>query len=304
MMSTDTSANVIRDGVTPQQRARPLATTVALGWLSVYLVATAATLAMRGGHGWLVALHVGLVAPCLAAIMSPARPLASFGDLAPLAIGPLLYMEIPQLIAVVGTGFHDAAVSGWEHSLFGTQPSRVLAGALPYGWLSELLHAGYLSYYFVIFVPPLILYARRERRGFSETVLALTIVYTICWSIYVLFPVEGPRYLWPAPAHVPDGFFRRVAVSLLAAGSSRGAAFPSSHMAVSVVQTGMALYWQPRVGAVLVVLSALIGVGAVYGGFHYGIDMVCGALLGACIVGAVLSTRLRTRPSSPSTSGV
>jgi membrane-associated phospholipid phosphatase len=262
---------------------------VALGWLSVYLAATAAALAMGRANGWLVSLHVALVAACLASIMSPVRPLGSFGDLAPLIIGPLLYMEIPQLIAVAGTGFHDAAVSGWEQTLFGMQPSRVFAGALPYGWLSELLHAGYLSYYAVIFIPPLILYARRERRGFAQTVLALTVVYTICWSIYVLFPVQGPRYLWAAPAHVPNGFFRRVAVALLAAGSSRGAAFPSSHMAVSVVQAGMALYWQPRVGAVLVVLSALIGVGAVYGGFHYGIDIVCGALLGAIIVGAVRS---------------
>jgi len=295
MMSTDTSANVIRDSVAPQERTRPLYRTVALGWLAVYLAASGTALAMGTGNGWLVALHVALIAACLAAIVSPARPLTSFGDLAPLVIGPLLYMEIPKLIAVASTSFHDAAVSGWELALFGTQPSRVLAGSLPYGWLSELLHAGYLSYYLVIFVPPLILYARRERRAFAHTVLALTVVYTICWSLYVLFPVEGPRYLWTAPAHVPDGFFRRAAVSLLAAGSSRGAAFPSSHMAVSVVQTGMALYWQPRVGAVLVLSCALIGVGAVYGGFHYGIDMVCGAVLGAVIVGVVLGRDFRAR---------
>lgn len=268
---------------------------MALGWLAVYLAATGTALTMGTGNGWLVALHVALIAACLAAIIVPDRPLTSFGDLAPLVIGPLLYMEIPKLIAVAGTGFHDAAVSGWELALFGTQPSRVLAGSLPYGWLSELLHAGYLSYYLVIFIPPLILYARRERRGFAQTVFALTVVYTICWSIYVLFPVEGPRYLWAAPAHVPDGFFRRAAVSLLAAGSSRGAAFPSSHMAVSAVQTGMALYWQPRVGAVLAVLCALIGVGAVYGGFHYGIDMICGAVLGAGIVSVVLAKTIRAR---------
>lgn len=303
MMSTDTSANVIRESAAPQERARPAYRTVALAWLSVYLAATAVGLATGQGNEWLVSVHAALIAACLWAVASTGATVRAFGDLAPLAIGPLLYMEIPRLIAVAGTGFHDAAISGWEQALFGAQPSRLLAGALPYAWLSELLHAGYLSYYLVIFIPPLLLYARRERRGFAQTTLALTIVYTMCWSIYVLYPVAGPRYLWRAPAHVPNGFFRRLAVSVLASGSSRGAAFPSSHMAVSVVQTGMALYWQRRVGLVLVALSLLIGVGAVYAGFHYAVDMVCGALLGAAIVAAVLSSStMRTRRKS--TSGV
>lgn len=292
-MSTDTSANVIRESPVPQQQARPAYRTVALTWLSVYLAATAVALATGRGNTWLVSLHVALIAACLWSVTATNAPLRAFGDLAPLAIGPLLYMEIPQLIAAAGTSFHDATVSRWEQVLFGTQPSRVLAGALPYGWLSELLHAGYLSYYLVIFIPPLILYARRGRSGFAQTVLALTVVYTVCWSIYVLFPVQGPRYLWTTPANMPDGFFRRSAVSLLAAGSSRGAAFPSSHMAVSVVQTGMALYWQPRVGVVLTFLSLLIGVGAVYGGFHYATDIICGALLGAAIVAGVRFTGTR-----------
>jgi membrane-associated phospholipid phosphatase len=62
-------------------------------------------------------------------------------------------------------------------------------------------------------------------------------------------------------------------------------------MAVSVAQTVMAFRWQPRVGAILALVSLLVGIGAVYGGFHYGVDMIAGALLGALVAGVVLVVR-------------
>jgi membrane-associated phospholipid phosphatase len=163
--------------------------------------------------------------------------------------------------------------------------------------VSEVLHAGYLAYYPAIFAPPLLLFARGERRGLAQTILALTITYSVCWTVFAFMPVAGPRYLWSAPS-VPVGPFRALTLRVLAAGSSRGAAFPSSHMAVMVAQTLMAFRWQRRVALALVLVSILIGVGAVYGGFHYGVDMVAGALLGGVIGGAVLSCFRKVDTSS------
>jgi membrane-associated phospholipid phosphatase len=203
------------------------------------------------------------------------------GDLLPLVAAPLLYGEIPALIASVGSTYHDATIQRWELALFGSQPAHTLAARLPFLPLSELLHAGYLAYYGVIFLPPLLLLANGRRRAFAETVLALTVTCTLCWVIFVAMPVQGPRYLFNAPPDVPDGPIRRLVVGLLAAGSSRGAAFPSSHMAVSVAVAVTALRWQRRVGWAVAVIALLIGIGAVYGGFHYGVDMIAGAGLGA-----------------------
>jgi membrane-associated phospholipid phosphatase len=212
----------------------------------------------------------------------------------PLFVAPLLYAEIPLLIATLGSSYHDVLVQRWEVALFGSHPSRVLATIMPYGGLSELLHVGYLAYYPAIFVPPLVLYARGNRAGYAQTVVALTVAYVVCWTLFAVAPVEGPRYLWTP--NVPDGPARRLAVGILAAGSSRGAAFPSSHMTVSVVQTVMALRWQPKLGAILALVSVLVGVGAVYGGFHYGIDMIAGAVLGLIVAGATLLVRWKMTP--------
>ena len=289
MTSTDTRANVTHESGMPQERGLTVLSeprAVALVWLGTYLALSGIVLSV-GGHGWLGALHATGVILIAWSMTSAGLPRA-LGDLLPLFVAPLLYGEIPFLIAAFGTSYHDAMVQRWELAIFGAQPSRTLAGSVPAPFVSEVLHLGYLAYYPAIFAPPLLLYARREARGFAETVLALTMIYTVCWVFFVLMPVEGPRYLWSAPSGIPDGPLRRLAVGILAAGSSRGAAFPSSHMAVMVGQAVMAFRWQRRIGWLLVVVSVLVGVGAVYGGFHYGIDMLAGAAVGAaCAVATV-----------------
>jgi membrane-associated phospholipid phosphatase len=252
----------------------------ALKWVVGYLAVSGVVLA-ASAHVWLVALHVAVLAVAMWAIGADQGFRRGVGDLLPLIVAPLLYGEIPALIAAVGSGYHDVAVQGWEAAVFGGQVSQSFAAAVPIEWVSELLHAGYLAYYPLIFVPPLLLWARRERYGFAQTILALTVTFLVCWAFYIVWPVQGPRYLWGAPAGVPDGFFRRIDVGLLAAGSSRGAAFPSSHMAVSAAQAVMAWRWQRRpVAWAISIVAVLIGVGAVYGGFHYGVDMIAGAVLG------------------------
>ncbi|HEY4215957.1 MAG TPA: phosphatase PAP2 family protein [Gemmatimonadaceae bacterium] len=296
MISTDTSANVINGTPPPhdglgERAGKPQGLTwrdpraAALAWLAAYLAIAGVMLLVHGSWG-LATLHVVLIA----VIFVARAPGNVIGDFLPLVVAPALYGEIPALIAAAGTTYHDALVQRWELALFGTQPSHTLASWLPNIALSELLHAGYLSYYAVLFVPALLLYARRRRGSFAATVLTLTLTCTICWGIFVAMPVEGPRYLFSAPPNIPDGPLRRLAVSLLAAGSSRGAAFPSSHMAVSVAMAVTALRWQRRTGWVVLAAAILIGFGAVYGGFHYGVDMIAGAALGLTTSLIVIAT--------------
>ncbi|HVX42177.1 MAG TPA: phosphatase PAP2 family protein, partial [Gemmatimonadaceae bacterium] len=252
----------------------------ALVWIGAYVAASGVVLVV-GREAYLAVVHLLLLA-LIAWSGSSERAIGRFiGDAAPLVIAVALYPEIPRLIAVLGTSYHDLAIQHLEQLVFGMQPARTFARAVPVPWLSEVLHAGYMLFYPLIFVPPLLLYVRGERHAFAETIYALTVTWIVCWTCFVLFPVEGPRYLWGTPTGVPDGPIRRLADGIVAAGSSRGAAFPSSHMAVSVVQTIVALRWQRRVGVVCAVVTVLVGFGAVYDGFHYGTDMVAGAVVGA-----------------------
>lgn len=209
-----------------------------------------------------------------------------------------LYTELPALIAAIGhDGPFDATVIAWEQALFGTQPARVWVQRWPSPIVSELLHGAYLGYYAIIVVVPALLYLTRRLREFDEGVFALTGTFVVCFAIYLYFPVAGPRYVWPRPAQPHDGLLRGVALALLEARSSRGTAFPSSHVAVAVTQSVLAYRYFGRRGLVVAALTAALAAGAVYGGFHYAVDVLAGAALGLATsaLGLAVARRLRRR---------
>jgi membrane-associated phospholipid phosphatase len=214
------------------------------------------------------------------------RATALLGDWYPLLIMPLLYTELALLNVAVWNGrYFDPLIIGWEQTLFGGQPSMQLSRAFHFLPLSELLHGAYLSYYFIIYAPPLILYATGNREAQRTAVFAVMLTFFVHYLFFIFFPVQGPRYLFPAP----DGDLARGPVyalthRVLAAGSSRGAAFPSSHVAVAVTQSAFAFRLLPRWAPWLALMTLGLAVGAVYGGFHYATDAVAGLLLGLVLV--------------------
>lgn len=204
-------------------------------------------------------------------------------DWAPLLLVPLLYTELAVLNYAVHEGrYFDDLVIAWEQSIFGGQPSREWAAAMPALWLSEMLHFAYVSYYFIIFVPPLIIFLRRPRDEFRTAVFTLMLSFFVHYIFFIYFPVQGPRYLFAAPGGgLAEGSFYQLAHRVLEAGSAQGAAFPSSHVGVSVVQTLLAMRYVPRLAPVIGLLTIGLAAGAVYGGFHYATDALAGTLLGA-----------------------
>lgn len=290
---------------------RSVALWVVLGYLLATLIP--AWNAVRAGQNGAPAILVAHLGGCILAVFLATRDVRAEGgsgfsravrDWAPLLAVPLLYTELPALIAGAESRFHDQLVQQWESALFGASPAHVAAGRFAWTGLSELLHLGYLSYYLIIYAPPLWLYLRDERRSFELTITALAIAFTGCFLVFVYFPVAGPRYLWSAPPGIPDGPVRRAAVWVLANGSSKGAAFPSSHVAVAVVQSLMMFRHHRRAGLVISIASLLLALGAVYGGFHYGIDVLAGAATGVVVAtGVILSARTPATESAALASG-
>ena len=241
-----------------------------------------------------LAAHTGALAVALLAGAARRHETRVLRDWVPLGLGPFLYIELRWIIEAVGRPHADALVAGWESAFFASDPSRTLALRFPSVVLSELLHLCYLSYYALVYVPPALLWLRGQRRAFAETVLALVVVYAACFAMYALFPVDGPRFV-RGPSMAQAGPIRTVVMHLLASGSSRGSAFPSSHVAASVVAALCALRYQRRTGIVVATLTIGLAIGAVYGGYHYGVDIVAGALTGlaAFAISRVLASACR-----------
>ncbi len=94
-----------------------------------------------------------------------------------------------------------------------------------------------------------------------------------------VMPVDEPRYL-SGPSMAPAGPIRDLVLRVLASASSRGTAFPSSHVAASGVAAFCALRFQGTLGWLVTALAVGLGLGAVYGGYHYGVDGAAGAVTG------------------------
>lgn len=265
--------------------------------LGGYLLLTATPLLLPGRTSiWplLLLVHVALGFLLLAGRADRLRTLASRKPLRalvawyPLLLMPFLYWELPHLSAPLhGGDYFDGLVMGWEEWLFGHQPSATMARQWDFAALSELLHLAYLAYYPVIFVLPAALYLRAREAAFRNTVFALMLGFTACYLVFIVFPVQGPRYLFPAPGGAAaGGFFYGLTHTVLETGSSQGAAFPSAHAAIAAIQTVNAARYLPRLAPLLALVTIGICVGAVYGGFHYGVDMVAGVALGLFVAWA------------------
>jgi membrane-associated phospholipid phosphatase len=117
--------------------------------------------------------------------------------------------------------------------------------------------------------------------------------------LFLLWPVEGPRYRAPIDATVLPDIGHRITNWILATFSARGTAFPSSHMSLALTQVLVAWRYQRRLALVMLPVVVGIGLGAVYGGYHYLIDILAGVLLAVLCV-RFLSPRATQDPARTS----
>lgn len=213
------------------------------------------------------------------------KPGRIIGDWYLLILIPLLYTELAPLNFSIFNGhYFDSIIIGWEKRIFGGMPSHDLAQRFPFLPLSEFFHFSYISYYLIIYGPAFYLYLKGKREDHQRLVFNIMLAFFAHYVFFIYFPVQGPRYLFPAPGgKLADGFFYQTAHKILESGSSRGAAFPSSHVGVSFAQSAFVFLTAPRIAPVVLLLSAGLALGAVYGGFHYGTDALCGLLYGLAL---------------------
>lgn len=227
-----------------------------------------------------VALHlVALgVVHLIAKVPVPANRFAAFVRLAwPVVVTPLLYMELATLNQLLFPGYFDATVQAWEHALFGSQLSIVSSGWYDALWFSELLHLGYVSYYLVVPVALVGGFMLGGEAGLQRVAFTTALAFFLCYVVFAVFPVAGPRYEFAKiVGPQTDGAIFGLVHTILEGGSSKGTAFPSSHVAATVSAWLAAGLVDRRLLWWLAPFAILLTLGTVYGRFHYAIDAVVG----------------------------
>jgi hypothetical protein len=198
----------------------------------------------------------------------------------PLFMIPLLYREVSQFNRLIVPRYLDETIIKLEGRVFFGQPSIYLSHRLPSVWLSEYLHACYFSYYFLVPALGFLLYFS-NLAAFRVFVFSVFLAFEVCCLLYILFPVLGPYY-WFEPIGAPLSRqpFYKLTHRILKGGSSRGTAFPSSHVAVAVVVLGSSFKYLPETFFIFCPVIVGLIFGTVYCRFHYAIDAAAGIFIG------------------------
>ena len=207
-------------------------------------------------------------------------------DWYPLSTIALFYMEIKKLTQMVFQRYFDETVIYWEKRVFKGMPCLELSHRFPSMILSEILHLCYFSYYVMAVFLAAWLYFSGRIGPFRETLFAETLAFNLSLLCYPFLPTTGPRYLFEKiQGKLSEGFFFRLAHLVVSRGSSKGTAFPSSHVSLSVTVLLCALRYDSTAFLILLPMCVGLTFGTVYGRFHYAIDAIAGAILAGIVFG-------------------
>ncbi len=200
----------------------------------------------------------------------------------------------------------DHIFAQWEQTIFGCQPSLLFSQIVPYGWFSELMCLGYVSYFPLIATVTIYYFFKR----FNEFKMATFVILATFFSyyfIYVLLPVTGPQFYYLAVGTEKisagifpnigdwfmthsermaapgwsDGFFHEMLRIAHDAGERPTAAFPSSHVGVTTLLMMLALRTKSkRLLYSMLPFYILMCFSTVYIYAHYAIDVLAGLLTG------------------------
>lgn len=255
-----------------------------------YMAATGLVALFGGPIGWMIAVAHAVIIVGLwfsaPYVPLPANGLLRFLRIAyPVLITPLLYTELGTLVQFIVQSTHDTMVMGWEEAAFGAQMSIVLSEWLPWFTLSELIHLGYATYYVIFPIAFIGVLKTRGDAALERTVFTAALGFYLCYVFFIFFPVAGPRYFFEKIGGViAEGRINNWLHLLLEGGSSRGTAFPSSHIAATFSAVLAAGREDRRWLWALGPAAFLLAFSTVYGRFHYAVDAVAGALVAFVIV--------------------
>lgn len=203
----------------------------------------------------------------------------------------------------------DPTFASLEQSAFGCQPALLFSQQWSHPVFSELMYMGYSSYFLLIVVVTLYYFFRcyQEFERISFVILASFFIYYI---IFVALPVTGPQYYYLAAGvdniaqgvfpgvgdyflthdqmmEMPgwkDGLFYQFMQHAHSTGERPTAAFPSSHVGVTLIL--LLLSWRSGSRWLLWLVGTLFVLmcfATVYIRAHYAVDVVAGLFSGIAI---------------------
>jgi membrane-associated phospholipid phosphatase len=231
-------------------------------------------------------LHLGIAFGIAALVTHAARsssPVIQFArHWYPLPLYIFFFEVLQSLVHVIFSGWFDRWLIQFDFNLAGVHPSVWLAQfASPA--LNDAMQFAYMTYFLFLVILPAILYFEQDFYAFWTVMTATAIAHYSVYVIAVLIPVESPYFslasLHTAP--LAGGPFTATIELIEHYGRVHGAAFPSAHVAGSMVAILAARRYKPWLFSICLPFFAAMCVATVYGRYHYVADVIAGIAVGS-----------------------
>jgi len=209
-------------------------------------------------------------------IQSGARAVAFFRLWYPVALIPLLFGHLVEIIPAATQGDHDWLLIRIALLLFRAHPS-VLTQAITTPVLTELLMYVYSLFYFIPLSLSIVLVWRRRLELYDLFRFIVCYGFFFSYLGYFLIPAVGPRFticsLYDGP--LTGILLYRPLVNLLNfLESVNRDCFPSGHAMMTLATLHFAWYHSRRVFWALLPAGIALIFSTIYLRYHYGIDLI------------------------------
>lgn len=253
-----------------------------LGWLCAVVALFHRNIPHAARHfGVHLAIAAGIVWLARAAARSPSAVVRLARHWYPLPLYVFFFEELGGLVHAVFPGWFDRWFITFDYNFASVHPSVWLARfASPA--LNDYMQFAYMTYFLYLVLLPAILYAQKERFAFWTVMVSTAIAHYSVYVISMLVPVESPYYSLAAlnATPMPGGYCTALIGFIERFGRVHGAAFPSAHVAGSMVAILAA--WRYRRWLFWICLPFFVSmcIATVYGRYHYVADVLAGLAVG------------------------
>ena len=192
------------------------------------------------------------------------------------------YRETGGTMFLLFDSFYDWQLIAFEKSLFGIHPTLYIDRHLLNVWLNELFSFCYSFYYLMLSISLAYMFLRKDYEILKNFLAASSLTFFLSYFLFFLYPVEGPRWHFMAEYvnQIEGPVFRQITEFFIEKGAVRGGCMPSSHFGLALVILIYCFKYYRNIAWMLMPIVIGLGIGTVWGRFHYISDVFVGGLIG------------------------
>jgi membrane-associated phospholipid phosphatase len=237
----------------------------------------------------------------LARYADRSRLLQVVHDFYPMALFMALFSEFTHLATALFPHWLEPLLINFDKWAFGGSPQQWTARhASPF--VIELLAFSYWSYYLVIPGTLFLVYKKNYPHELTAATTRLCLTMYACYVMFMLSPARGPHHALAGNGAlmIEGGFFTNFVHTIQKIGSVRGAAFPSSHVAVAWAMFFVLQRHSRKIAWLAGPLIAALTVSVITMGYHFSLDALGGVVVAFGINAALDRQEVEVQPERES----